>query len=253
MYSWTVKELTRLSRLLTPVERRALASITLAWVFGSIAGTAGWDQALADRLMERLHPELPTPEELAARLPPGDPRPVWYAAGLALREERARASGDPIPIDPNRAERADWDRLPGIGPRTAEAILAHRTEIGSFRTPDDLLAVRGIGPHKLEQLAPWLIWPEISPRRAEKALSAGVPGDKPRLNRVTADFLTSLPGIGPQLAAGIVRERRRRGGFRTWEEVLLIKGIGEAKLNVLREATSLAVSKSQAESTESHP
>jgi competence protein ComEA len=63
--------------------------------------------------------------------------------------------GDPTaPVDLNTATDAQLDALPGIGPATAAAILAHRDANGPFRSVDDLLDVRGIGEAKLEQLRP---------------------------------------------------------------------------------------------------
>jgi len=55
-------------------------------------------------------------------------------------------------VDINQATVADLDRLPGIGPSTARAIVDHRTRNGPFASVDDLLAVRGIGPAKLAEL-----------------------------------------------------------------------------------------------------
>ena len=44
------------------------------------------------------------------------------------------------------------DELPGIGPSTAAAIVAHREQHGPFSSIDGLANVRGIGPAKLEAL-----------------------------------------------------------------------------------------------------
>ena len=54
-------------------------------------------------------------------------------------------------LDINTATAEQFDVLPGIGPTTAGAIVAHREEHGPFRTVEDLLDVRGIGPAKLDQ------------------------------------------------------------------------------------------------------
>jgi competence protein ComEA len=55
-------------------------------------------------------------------------------------------------VDLNTATLADLESLPGVGPATAQAILDHRQRVGGFRSVDDLLDVRGIGPAKLEAL-----------------------------------------------------------------------------------------------------
>jgi competence protein ComEA len=57
-------------------------------------------------------------------------------------------------VDLNTADAAGLDELPGVGPATADAILEHRARHGPFRAVDDLLAVTGIGPAKLERLRP---------------------------------------------------------------------------------------------------
>lgn len=225
---------TPLARL-APVERRALVALAAAWLTGVLAGGLGLDRRLAAWSERRLDPPLPSPGELAERLPPGDPRPAWLAAGLALRAERSRAALAPMAVDPNDAARADWDRLPGIGPRLAEAIVGHRTRRGPFRGPADLLAVRGVGPRTLERLAPYLAWgPETA------AVGPLDEAGRRDLNRVDEPFLAGLPGIGPKLATAIVRERRRRGGFRAWADVLRIEGIGASRLAALQNATRLA-------------
>ncbi len=69
--------------------------------------------------------------------------------GEPVAEEGAAQSG---PVDINRATAAELETLPGIGPATAAAIIAHRDGSGPFATPEDLLAVRGIGEAKLEAL-----------------------------------------------------------------------------------------------------
>lgn len=67
----------------------------------------------------------------------------------------AGPGGQPAaPVDLNTATAEQLDTLPGVGPATAQAILQFRTGRGRFRSVDDLLEVRGIGPAKLETLRP---------------------------------------------------------------------------------------------------
>ena len=61
------------------------------------------------------------------------------------------------PIDINNANAEELDRLPGVGPSTAAAILAYRAQHGRFGSVDELLEVRGIGEAKLEQIRPFAI------------------------------------------------------------------------------------------------
>ena len=56
------------------------------------------------------------------------------------------------PIDLNNATLDQLDSLSGIGPATAKAIIDRRNELGRFRSVDDLLTVKGIGPTKLESI-----------------------------------------------------------------------------------------------------
>jgi competence protein ComEA len=62
--------------------------------------------------------------------------------------------GTGAPVDLNAATPEQLDSLPGVGPATAAAIVAHRQEIGRYTSVDELLDVRGIGPAKLDALRP---------------------------------------------------------------------------------------------------
>lgn len=81
----------------------------------------------------------------------GDPAPVVDAApsGTDAGEER---------IDLNRATATQLQTLPGVGPATAESIIAHREQVGPFASLEDLDAVSGIGPATLEKLRDRVTW-----------------------------------------------------------------------------------------------
>jgi competence protein ComEA len=59
-------------------------------------------------------------------------------------------------IDLNRATQAELETLPGVGPVTAQAILAWRDEHGAFTTTAELQEVSGIGPKTYAQLEPYV-------------------------------------------------------------------------------------------------
>jgi competence protein ComEA len=50
------------------------------------------------------------------------------------------------------------------------------------------------------------------------------------LNTASVAELETLPGVGPTIAAAIVEERTRRGGFASVRDLLDVRGIGESRL-----------------------
>ncbi|MEN6627204.1 MAG: helix-hairpin-helix domain-containing protein [Candidatus Sumerlaeia bacterium] len=59
-------------------------------------------------------------------------------------------------IDLNAASLTELDRLPGIGPVKARAIIETRDRLGGFKTIEQLDEVKGIGPVTIEKLRPRL-------------------------------------------------------------------------------------------------
>ena len=61
------------------------------------------------------------------------------------------------------------------------------------------------------------------------ATAAGKPAPtaKVNLNTASVEQLTTLPGVGPKLAARIVEYRQKSGTFRSTQELINVKGIGE--------------------------
>ena len=82
---------------------------------------------------------VPTEEELTASVSP------------SAEVSAAPAARGRININPATAE--ELDALPGIGPATAEKIVADREANGPFSTIEDLKRVSGIGDKKYTELA----------------------------------------------------------------------------------------------------
>ncbi len=59
------------------------------------------------------------------------------------------------------------------------------------------------------------------------------------VNTADAEELETLTGIGPSLAQAIVDYRAGHGAFRSADDLLLVKGIGEAKLEGFRAEITL--------------
>ena len=127
---------------------------------GLIVGAAGWRVADAIAAAGGTSPGADLDRvNLAAPIADGerlfvpevdeDPPPVVTGTGSAAS---AGPSAESQPVDVNAAGPGELERLPGVGPVTAAAIVAHRDAHGSFGSVDALVAVRGIGPATVEAL-----------------------------------------------------------------------------------------------------
>jgi competence ComEA-like helix-hairpin-helix protein len=170
-------------------------------------------------------------------VPPGseDVLPELLAESESLHveaERRALPLGEGETIDPNRASDIELDRLPGVGPSTALAIVEERQQGTVFRQARDLLNVRGVGEATLARIAPHLDLAKPPPALGTAALGDIAP--RVDVNRATAAALQTLPGVGPTLSERIIEKRKENGGFGSVEELLEVQGIGEATLERLR-------------------
>lgn len=168
----------------------------------------------------------------------------------AVADSRDRAARIATPLaagetlDPNRAPDVELQRLRGVGPVLARAIVEHR-RAGPFRTKADLLEVKGIGPATLRGIAPHLDLPDASVgvdggsagrdrvRRSGPSPPRAADG-RVDLNRAGRAELEALPGIGPVLAERILEHRSLRGRFDRVEQLLEVRGVGPSRLEDLR-------------------
>ena len=70
------------------------------------------------------------------------------------------------PININTATAAQLEALPGIGARTAQAIVDHRQKNGGFKKIEELMNVKGIGEKSFLKLKPMVT---VAADKAEKA------------------------------------------------------------------------------------
>ena len=73
------------------------------------------------------------------------------------------------------------------------------------------------------------------------SLSSGIalagkpaPTGKVNINSASAQQLSTLPGVGQKLAARIVEYRQKSGGFKSAQELVNVKGIGEKNFQKLQ-------------------
>ena len=86
---------------------------------------------------------------------------------------------------------------------------------------------------------------DVPPQVVAAGSPAGGAGGEPTvtepldLNSADAAALESLPGVGPTTAAAIVSHRDSEGPFRSVDALVEVRGIGEAKLEAIRDLVSV--------------
>ncbi|HLT70614.1 MAG TPA: helix-hairpin-helix domain-containing protein [Acidimicrobiales bacterium] len=136
-------------------------------------------------------------------------------------------------------------RLP-VGARVADAV-----EAAGGAAPDaDLARINLAAPLVDGQQVYVLRRGEEAPPAVPAVPGAGAPPGGPTgggsgpgapidVNAADAAALEELPGIGPATAQAIVEHRERHGPFRTVDDLIDVRGIGEAKLARIRDLVTV--------------
>jgi len=84
------------------------------------------------------------------------------------------------PVNINTATSEELQQVPGIGPATADKILQMRKSYGAFKSVDDLLAIRGLGPKRLEKMRKYMtVGKPAAARPAVPSAKSSPPVEKP--------------------------------------------------------------------------
>src|SRR5882757_17891 len=83
------------------------------------------------------------------------------------------------PVNINTATSEELQLVPGIGPSTAGKILQMRKSYGPFKSVDDLLAIRGLGPKRLEKMRKYLtVGKPTAPKGSALPVNSTPPAEK---------------------------------------------------------------------------
>jgi competence ComEA-like helix-hairpin-helix protein len=81
------------------------------------------------------------------------------------------------PVNLNTATALELQQVPGIGPSTADKILKMRKSCGHFKIVDDLRAIKGIGPKRMEKMRKYItVGKSVAPK---KLASSGATSSAP--------------------------------------------------------------------------
>jgi len=76
------------------------------------------------------------------------------AATEARGSQDSKAAVAAMTVNLNTATQVDLEKLPGIGPAMAKAILDYRQKNGGFKKIEELMNVKGIGEKAFLKLKP---------------------------------------------------------------------------------------------------
>ena len=106
---------------------------------------------------------------LKSTIAPPDSAPAWkpLTADDAERDEIVEKAEKPSsssgkkdgpggPVNINAASRDALMKLPGVGEKTADAIIAMRAHV-PFRKPEEIMNVKGIGEKKFEKMKAYIV------------------------------------------------------------------------------------------------
>lgn len=138
-------------------------------------------------------------------------------------------------VDVNKATIKELEKLPGVGPTKARAIVEYRKKNGAFKQIQDLLKVSGIGKETLKKFSKMVTGFLLlnQPLKSTNLVD---------INKAAIDELEKLPSIGPTKAKEIVEYRNAHGPFSNIEELLKVKGIGPKTLNKIKRLVKIGKS-----------
>ncbi len=105
---------------------------------------------------------------------------AFLGLALCVSATTARKKPPAKPVNINTANSEELQTVPGIGPATADKILKMRKSYGAFKSVDDLLAIRGLGPKRLEKMRKYLtVGKGATPKPVQPAANPAASPQKP--------------------------------------------------------------------------
>jgi competence ComEA-like helix-hairpin-helix protein len=81
--------------------------------------------------------------------------------------------------------------------------------------------------------------PSMSYTPSQSSQGRQVPSEKVNVNTATAEELANLPGMGPETAQAIVKDRESKGPFKSFNDLIRVPGLGAYRLQKIRQRITL--------------
>ena len=219
---------------------RAVAALAAVVVVAALVLVLGWIRRPPPA--EDTLPRAATTGE--ASPPDADGSTTVVDAATSAAPAGAAASG-PVTVHVAGAVTAPGVVSLPAGSRAVDAVTAagglaagadpDRVNLAAELTDGQRLVVPLVG-----QPPPAEVAPTGTTSPGSGAAAGGGPVTPVDLNSATADQLDALPGVGPATAQAIIGHREQSGAFRSVEDLLDVRGIGEAKLESLRDLVTVS-------------
>lgn len=238
---------------------------TVSWppgrMLGVLAAIACGGVVAALLLFDRRPPAIEERLPLASEESSATTAPGAAAANDGSAPNDVAAAAEPVEGDPDDAGGAVFVHVagavssPGVvelpsGSRVVDAVRAagglrpdadpDRVNLAAELVDGQRIVIPAVG----QEVPPEVVPTGPSPAAGGATSSGGVPGaggatGPVDLNTATAEQLDSLPGVGPATAQAILSHREQHGPFRSVEDLIEVRGIGEAKLDGLRDLVTV--------------
>jgi len=171
---------------------------------------------------------------------PGENLYVVPAEGTSSNEI---AAGELINI--NTATAIELQKLPRIGPSTAQSIIKYRDEHGRFKRKTEITNVPRIGEALYNSIKDKItvenVYAKAPKKTAQKpvvkkpVLGANPISEKINVNTAGVDELAKLPKIGKKTAEKIIEYRSKNGKFRDIKDVMNVSGISVTTFDSIKD------------------
>lgn len=157
-------------------------------------------------------------------------------------------------FDPNRATHSQFVRM-GISTEVSNRIIKYRSRGGTFKEKSDLMKIYGFEEELFLKLAPFVNLPEelvdnleiiksntdpkkeiekILVEKEDSKFQEKEPLVRISLNEADSIALEELYGIGPSIAKGIVKYRKRLGGFVSYDQIFEVYNMTDERFEEIK-------------------